>query len=135
METEMGKKVKIRFKCSRQDGKVYRVGDRDTLDFVVGAGVIPPALEKGILGMKPGEHRKIRVPADEVDKFPFPRGWHFEGTVTPPGIAYQFGPGDGGDVSELIPAGTGKHSREPLPRGAGIFFDIDMLAVENHFIK
>ena len=135
MKTEKGKMVKIRFKCSTRDGRVYQVGERDTLQFVVGAGAVPPALETGILGMNPGECRTIRVPAAEADLFPFPTGSHFEGTVTPPGIVYQFGPGEGGDVAETIPAGKGKHLREPLPAGADLFFDVEMLAVENQFIR
>jgi hypothetical protein len=132
METEKGKRVKIRFLCRLQDGRVYQVGDRNTLDFMVGAGSVPPALETGVLGMKRGEHRTIRVPAAEVNLFPFPRGSHF--TVepeTPPGIAYEFGPGDGGDVAESIPATRPRHFREPLPAGADLFFEVEMLAVEN----
>lgn len=132
METETGKRVKIRFKCKMPDGKVYQVGERDTLEFVIGAGGVPPTLERGILGMKQGEHRTIRVPAAEVNLFPFPRGSHFE---TPPGIAYEFGPGNGGDVAELIPAGKGKHFREPLPAGADLNFEVEMLFVENQAIN
>lgn len=128
METENGKKVKIRFKCRLQDGKVYQVGERDTLEFVIGTGSVPPALEKGILGMKPGEHRTILLPAAEVNLFPFPKGSHLTADKPPPGIAYEFGPGEGGDVSESIPLGEAKHFREPLPAGADLIFEIEMLA-------
>ncbi|HBG05198.1 MAG: peptidylprolyl isomerase [Geobacteraceae bacterium GWC2_58_44] len=127
METANGTRVKIRFKCRLQDGKVYLVGARDTLDFVIGAGSVPPALETGVLGMKPRERRTIRVPAAEVNLFPFPRGSHFAmETESPPGTGYEFGPGEGGDVSLSL----SKPFREPLPTGADLYFEVEMLAVE-----
>jgi hypothetical protein len=131
MATEKGKRVKIRFRCRLQDGKVYQVGDRDTLEFEIGAGSVPPALEMGVMGMKPGEHRTVLVPAAEVNLFPIPQGSHFTETKSPPGISYEFGPGEGGDVSESIPLGRASHFREPLPAGADLYFDVEMLAAED----
>jgi hypothetical protein len=129
MEAERGKRVTIRYKCRLQDGRVYQVGDHDTLEFVVGLARIPSALEAGIMGMQPGEHRTIRVPAAEVNLFPFPRGSHFAAATTgPPGIAYDFEPGEGGDVSLSLP--LVKHFREPLPAGADLYFEVGVLAVE-----
>lgn len=127
MTTEKGSKVKIRFKCSLENGKKYLVGAKDTLEFVAGAGAVPPALESGILGMKPGEHRTIRVPAAEVNQFPFPKGSHFaRETESPLGTVYDFGPGEGGDVSVTL----SKPFREPLPSGADLYFEIEMLTAE-----
>lgn len=133
METEKGKRVKIRFTCRMQDGKVYQVDDRNTLEFVIGAGSVPPALEAGLLGMRPGEHRTVRVPAADLDLFPFPHGSHST-TETPPGIAYDFGPGNGGDVSLSISRKT-RHVREPLPVGADLFFEVEMLSVEEQGVE
>lgn len=127
METANGTKVKIRYKCKLPNGKVYLVGAKDTLEFVIGAGAVPPALEMGVLGMRAREHRSIMVPAAEVNLFPFPRGSHFAfETESPPGTAYDFGPGDEGDVSLSI----SKPFREPLPAGVDLYFEVEMLAVE-----
>jgi len=132
METANGTRVKIRFKCRLLDGKAYLVGARDTLEFVVGAGSVPPSLEMGVLGMRERERRTIVVPAAEVSLFPFPRGSHFaRETESPPGTAYEFGPGEGGDVSLSI----SKPFREPLPLGADLFFEVEMLAVEGRTIN
>ena len=132
METEKGKKVTIRFVCRLSDGKVYLVGPLDTLDFVIGAGTVPAVLETGMIGMKPGERRTIRLPASEADRFPFPKGSHFAlAAEVPPAMAYDFGPGEGGDVAETIPSGRSRQYREPLPVGADLYFEIEMLAVED----
>jgi hypothetical protein len=131
MQAEKGSRVSISFTCRLQDGKAYHVGTRNTLELMVGAGSVPPALEAGLLGMQPGERRSIRVPAAEVNAFPFPGGAHFvPERETPPGIAYEFGPGDAGDVAESIPAGRNRQFREPLPAGADMIFEIEMLAVQ-----
>ena len=128
METAQGKKVSIRYKCRLEDGKLYQVGEKDRLQFVVGDGTIPPSLEAGIIGMQPAEQRTVRLPAAEVNRFPFPKGAHFAvDAETPPGIAYDFGPGEGGDVSLSIPP---RHFREPIPPGADLLFEVEMLEVK-----
>lgn len=130
MEVEHGRRVLIRYQCRLRDGRVYQVGEHDTLEFVVGVARIPAALELGILGMKPGERRTIRVPGAEVNLFPFPKGSHFT-TVSqsPPGVCYDFAPGEGGDVLQSIP--LGKHFREPFPAGADLIFEVELLTVES----
>lgn len=127
MEIESGSKVKIRFKCSLHDGRTYLVGARDTLEFAIGDGTVPPSLEAGMLGMRLREHRTVMVPAAEADRFPFPKGAHFaRETESPPGTAYDFGPGEGGDVSLSI----SRPYREPLPHGADLFFEVELLKLE-----
>ena len=129
MEATDGAKVKIRYKCRLHDGRLYLVGVKDTLEFVMGAGSVPPSLEMGLQGMRAKEHRSIMVPAAEVNHFPFPRGSHFaKESASSLGTAYDFGPGNGGDVSlELT-----RPDREPIPAGEDMYFDVEMLAVERH---
>ena len=130
METEKGKRVDIRYKCRLEDGRIYLV-ERNTLEFVIGSGIVPPALEAGLLGMKEGDHRIVRVPSVEVELFPFPKGSHFAFTSkTPPGVAYEFGPGNGGDVSLSLPGKTRLY-REPIPAGEDLFFEVEMLSVRD----
>lgn len=130
MEAGLGKKVDIRYKCRLGDGRVYLVGERNTLEYVIGSGRVPRALEAGLLGMKQGDHRIVRVPYPDAELFPFPKGSHFAfSTQGGAGIAYDFGPGAGGDVSLSIP-GKQKDYREPLPAGEDLFFEIEMLSVQ-----
>ena len=127
MEAADGVKVKIRYKCRCKDGRLYLVGAKDTVEFVIGAGTVPPSLEMGLQGMRAKEHRNIMVPAEEVNKFPFPRGSHFaRESASGAATGYDFGPGNGGDVSlELT-----WPDREPIPAGEDMYFDVEMLAVE-----
>ncbi|MBU5612222.1 FKBP-type peptidyl-prolyl cis-trans isomerase [Geomonas azotofigens] len=130
METEPGKRINIRYKCRLDDGRVYLVGEHNTFEFVVGTGRVPPTLEQGLMGMAQGDHRVIRVPGAEANLFPFPLGSHFAfSTGRAPGVAYDFGPGAGGDVSLSLPGRT-RDYREPLPAGQDVFFEVEMLAVE-----
>lgn len=130
MEMDYGKRVTIRYKCRLGDGRVYLVGERNTLEFVVGSGRVPRALESGLVGMREGDHRVVQVPYPEAELFPFPNGSHFAfSTKGAPGVAYDFGPGAGGDVSLSLP-GKPKDYREPLPKGEDVFFEVEMLRVE-----
>lgn len=130
METEPGKRVSIRYKCRLEDGRVYLVGEHNTLEFVVGSGKVPSVLEQGLLGMSQGDHRIIRVPGGEANLFPFPLGSHFAfSTEHAPGVAYDFGPGAGGDVSLSLP-NRSRDYREPLPAAQDVFFEVEMLSVE-----
>jgi FKBP-type peptidyl-prolyl cis-trans isomerase len=130
MQTEAGKRVNIRYKCRLEDGRVYLVGEHNTLEFVVGTGKVPSSLEQGLLGMSQGDHRIIQVPAVEANLFPFPMGSHFAfSTERAPGVAYDFGPGTGGDVALSLP-GRNRDYREPIPTGHDVFFEVEMLSVE-----
>ena len=62
MRAEEGKRVSIKFICRLEDGTVYDVADRDTLEFIIGQGNTLPTLEMGVIGMQPGDHRAILVP-------------------------------------------------------------------------
>ena len=130
MATERGKKVKIRVTCRSQQGEFYRVGERDTLEFTLGADRMPAALEAGLRGMTSGERRNILVPAAEVKQFPFAKLSGFlSDTKTPPGIAYEFGPGNGGDVLQSISGGEPKSLRN-IPDGVDLIFEVEMLKPE-----
>lgn len=139
MEAEEGKRVRISFICKLEDGTIYDVADRDTLEFVVGQGNTLPSLEMGVLGMKPGEHRTIRVPAAEVEEFPFdedeaPTEPHFPaGAEKVSKFGYEFGPGEGGDddVYLTIPAAPLRPLHERSSAGSDLFFEVEMIAVED----
>jgi hypothetical protein len=127
METANGKRVTLRYQCKLTDGTVCHIGEKDTLDLVLGAGSTPPTLESALIGMQPGERKSVQVTAAELKVTPFAEGVQSE---TPPGIAYDFAPGDGGDVSELLTPRPVKRGRQPLPAGADLYLDFELLKVE-----
>jgi len=139
MEAEEGKRVKISFICKLEDGTIYDIADEDTLEFVIGQGNTLPSLEIGVLGMKPGDHRTIRVPAAEADEFPFdvdeaPTEPHFPaGGERAPSFGYEFGPGNGGDddVYLTIPPAPTRSVVERTTAGSDLYFDVEMIAVED----
>ena len=134
MQAEEGKKVTIGFICRLEDGTFYDVADRDMLEFVIGQGNTLPSLEMGVLGMKPGDHRVIRVPAAELEEFPFepeeaPSESDFPAGTAGPG--YDFEPGEGGDEVLLSGLPRVRPAREAPPAGADLIFDVDMVRVED----
>jgi hypothetical protein len=139
MEAEKGKRVRISFICKLEDGTLYDVADRDSLEFVVGQGNILPSLALGVLGMKPGEHRIIRVPGAELEQFPFeeaeaPAEGHLPaGADRTPKLGYDFGPGEGADddVYLSIPPAPSRSRRACPADGADLFFEVEMIAVED----
>lgn len=139
MEAEEGKRVRISFICKLEDGTIYDFADRDTLEFIVGQGNTLPTLEMGVLGMKPGETRTIRVPATEVEDFAFdeveaPTEEHFSaGGAGYKSYGYEFGPGEGGDddVYLTVPAAPTRSFRERPPAGSDLSFEVNMIAVED----
>lgn len=139
MEAEEGKRVRISFICKLEDGTIYDIADRDTLEFVVGQGNTLPTLEMGVLGMKPGDIRSIRVPAAEAEEFPFvedeaPTEPHFPaGDERTNKYGYEFGPGEGGDddVYLTIPPTPTRPLLERPAAGPDLYFEVEMIAVED----
>jgi FKBP-type peptidyl-prolyl cis-trans isomerase 2 len=129
MRVEEGRRVKLGFICRLEDGTLYDFTEKDQLEFVVGQGNTLPTLEMGVLGMKEGEQRTIRVPTAELDEYPFIQ----EEAPTEAGFSagsggYEFGPGEEGDV---IIEGTQRlvtPTREP-PAGGFVIFDVEVLEV------
>ncbi len=58
---ESGKIVTVDYKGMFVDGKVF---DQGTFPFKLGAGSVVAGFDKGVMGMKLGETRKIYIPSD-----------------------------------------------------------------------
>ena len=139
MKAEEGKRVSINFICKLEDGTISDIALRDPLEFVIGQGNTLPSLETGVLGMKAGDCRTIRVPAAEVEEFPFnedeaPTEAYFPaGAKRIPELRYDFGPSEGGgdDVYMAIQ----EESSEPLSNltvaSPDFFFEVEMISVED----
>ncbi|MBJ6726115.1 FKBP-type peptidyl-prolyl cis-trans isomerase [Geomesophilobacter sediminis] len=135
MEAEEGKRVRISFICKLEDGTIYDIADADTLEFVVGQGNTLPTLEMGVLGMKPGDHRVIRVAASEAEEYPFdedeaPTDSHFSAGARGPSFGYDFGPEDGGDVYLTMPAAPTRPLQVRRKVASDLYFDVEMISVE-----
>jgi hypothetical protein len=143
MEAEEGKRVRIRFICKLEDGTVYDIADRDMLEFVIGQGNTLPALEVGVLGMKPGDQRTITVSAAEAEEFPFdedeaPTDQHYPaGAERSPELRYDSGPSEGGgdDVYLTISPEPTSPQRQLSVAGPDFFFEVEMVAVEDEDLE
>jgi len=59
--------VKMHYKGTLSDGTVFDSSEgKEPLEFIYGVGMIIPGLEKGILGLKVGDKKKIEVASDEA---------------------------------------------------------------------
>jgi peptidylprolyl isomerase len=64
---ENGQKVKIHYTGTLDDGRQFdSSAGRDPLEFEMGAGMVIPGFEKGVVDMEVGEKKTIRVPASEA---------------------------------------------------------------------
>ena len=143
MEAEEGKRVSINFICTLEDGTISDIALRDPLEFVIGQGNTLPSLETGVLGMRAGDCRTIRVSAAEVEEFPFnedeaPTEASFPaGAKRIPELSCDFGPSEGGgdDVCMAIH----EESSDPLSNlavsGPDFFFEVEMLMCMENEIK
>ena len=139
MEAEEGKRVSINFICKLEDGTISDIALRDPLEFVIGQGNTLPSLEKGVLGMKAGDCRTIRVPAAEVEEFPFnedeaPTEAYFPaGAERIPEFRYDFGPSEGGDDDVYM--AIQEESNEPLSNltaaSPDFFFEVQVISIED----
>jgi peptidylprolyl isomerase len=138
MEADEGRRVRINFICKLEDGTISDIALRDPLEFVVGQGNTLPSLETGVLGMRAGDCRTIRVPAAEVEEFPFnedeaPTEGHFPaGAERIPELRYDIGPSEGGgdDVYLAIEEASSKPSSDGTAAGPDFFFEVEMISVE-----
>jgi FKBP-type peptidyl-prolyl cis-trans isomerase 2 len=61
-----GDTVKIHYTGKTEDQKVFTTSkDKQSIEFEIGSGIVPPSLEKGIIGMKIGATKTITVPPEE----------------------------------------------------------------------
>ena len=139
MKAEEGKRVSISFICKLEDGTITDIALRDALEFVIGQGNTLPSLETGVLGMKAGDCRTIRVPAAEVEEFPFnedeaPTEANFPaGAERIPELRYDFGPSEGGgdDVYMAIQEESSGPLSNLTAAGPDFFFEVEMISVED----
>lgn len=61
-----GDKVKIHYTGRIKDGQVFDSSlEREPIEFEIGSGRVIPGVDKGVIGMKPGEKKEVDVPPQE----------------------------------------------------------------------
>lgn len=59
---QIGDRVALTYKGVLENGEVFATGEAsEPLEFQVGAGAVPPGLEKAVLGMTVGEHKEVTL--------------------------------------------------------------------------
>jgi peptidylprolyl isomerase len=128
-----GDTVRIIYSCRLDDGTVYDFGEnRDPLEFTIGEGTTIPALERGVVGMEPGERRSIRMPASAVTGLTLQKiserlhVRELPAEVSGVSMQLDIAPGGEGDVAEVLVPGVSA-ARFSL---AGRDLTFDVLLVE-----
>ncbi len=138
-QADEGSRVRLKYICRLEDGTVYDFADRDILEFVVGEGDVFPELEKAVIGMNPGDSKKVRIPADEVSEFPYQQEPAAGSKRFPAGTTgirgqYNIAPGEEGDVLEELVPPPPMHIEKEKPEhkraGQDLIFDIELIDVE-----
>jgi peptidylprolyl isomerase len=64
---ERGDTVKIHYTGRLENGMVFDcTASRSPLIFIIGEGELIPGFEEAVMGMKTGESKKVKVPADKA---------------------------------------------------------------------
>ena len=67
MQAKKGDKVSIHYIGTLADGTVFDSSrDREPLQFELGGGQVIPGFETAVLGMTPGETKKVSIPPDQA---------------------------------------------------------------------
>lgn len=66
-QAKIGDNVKVHYTGKLADGSVFDSSkEREPLGFSLGAGTIIPGIENCVIGMKPGDKKKIVLPPEEA---------------------------------------------------------------------
>lgn len=66
-KVELGDSIAVRYQGKFLNGTVFddNLEDEEALEFVVGSGSLIKGFEEGVIGMKQGEKRSIRIPPEK----------------------------------------------------------------------
>jgi FKBP-type peptidyl-prolyl cis-trans isomerase 2 len=66
-QAKNGDTVKVHYKGLLEDGTVFDdSSERDPLQFTIGGGQLIPGFEQAVIGMNPGESKKVKVLVDDA---------------------------------------------------------------------
>ena len=65
-KTKNGDAIKIHYTGKLEDGNVFNDSrEGQPLEFIVGGGEVMPGIEKGVIGMEPGDTKTIEIPPED----------------------------------------------------------------------
>ncbi len=66
-QAKYGDTVKVHYTGKLDDGTVFDAStEEDPLLFTIGGGQIIPGFEQAVVGMRPGESKTVKIPAEEA---------------------------------------------------------------------
>jgi len=138
-EAKRGDTVRVHYTGTLDDGTVFDSSrEREPLEFSLGAGQVIPGFDQALTGMKPGESKKVTIPAVEaygpyrselvlvVDRSEFPPDIE-------PGIGDQFQLSQDGqsfvvNVTEVTDQAVTLDANHPLA-GEDLTFDLELVEI------
>ncbi|WXG41806.1 MAG: peptidylprolyl isomerase [Candidatus Freyarchaeum deiterrae] len=67
MPVQKGNKVKVEYSVSLDDGTIFDSSEgKEPLEFEAGSGKVIKAVDQGVIGMKKGEEKEIRIEPKEA---------------------------------------------------------------------
>jgi len=139
-QVKNGDTVKVHYHGKLTDGTTFDSSEgRDPLEFEVGAGMMIPGFDSGVLGMAVGEKKTINIPAedaygpvedDRIMEFPKDR---FPPDMNPEvGMALNMSDGQGNQfpvvIAEVKEDAVILDANHPLA-GKELIFDIEMVEI------
>jgi len=138
-EARRGDTVRVHYTGTLDDGTVFDSSrDREPLEFSLGTGQVIPGFDQALTGMKPGESKKVTIPAAEaygpyrselvlvVDRGEFPPDIQ-------PGIGDQFQLSQDGQsfvvsVTDVNDANVTLDANHPLA-GEDLTFELELVEI------
>jgi len=140
VQAKSGDSVKVNYTGTFEDGTVFDTSTgQDALEFTIGQGEVIPSFEQTVIGMQPGETRKVEIKADDAygpyrDEYVF----DIERSMFPPDLDPQIGQklairrGEGHSLPmQVVSASEDKvtlDANHPLA-GKNLIFDIHLVAI------
>jgi len=138
-EAKRGDTVRVHYTGTLEDGTVFDSSrEREPLEFSLGIGQVIPGFDQALTGMKPGESKKVTIPAAEaygpyrselvlvVDRSEFPPDIE-------PGIGDQFQLSQDGqsfvvNVTDVTDQAVTLDANHPLA-GEDLTFDLELVEI------
>ena len=135
-----GDRVRVLYEVILDDGTVFDFQEnRDPLEFTIGEGEVLPLLEREVVGMEPGETKRIRVPASDItgvtlDRITTDLGVkELPAEVTNIPLGTDIGPGPNGDITTVLIPGL-ERAKYSLA-GKDITLELKLVVIEERIEK
>jgi peptidylprolyl isomerase len=140
MAAANGNTVRVHYTGMLDDGTVFDTSQgREPIEFSVGKRMVIAGFEEAVIGMEPGDSKKLKIPAEEAygEHDPrlvqeVPRSELPQGLEPEPGMQLTASGGDGREIALVVTEVTGEVVRldanHPLA-GQDLTFEIELVEV------